>query len=135
MVPKCLARVNIGHMNLHHRHRQDGQGVSNGIAVVRPCARIDNHRVNALAKRLVDAFHHQALVVGLKAFHSRAQFLGKRLQGCVNIRQGGRAVLRGVALAKHVQINAVQHQNSHGSLAFHVGLLGLLPKGGLKGAA
>ena len=47
----------------------------------------------ALAQRLMDALDHDALVVGLKALYRYVQFPGQRLQGRVNIRQGGRSVL------------------------------------------
>jgi hypothetical protein len=49
----------------------------------------------------------------LKAFHAGAQVFAKLFDLRIYFGQCDTAVLGGVALSKHVQVNAVQTQNFH----------------------
>ena len=80
---------------------------------MRPRAGVDDHARHAIAVRLVDALAHRAFVVGLKAFHRRAQLARQLVQRGVDVGQRGRAVLRRVALAEHVEVDAVQDEEVH----------------------
>ena len=61
--------MNVGHVNFDDGASQNGQGIANAVAVVRPCTRIDHHGVNAIGMRFVNFFNHVTFEVGLKAFH------------------------------------------------------------------
>ena len=92
---------------------QNGQGIANAIAVVCPCACVDQDGVYPIGMSLVNFFNHCAFKVGLKAFHAGAQFLAKLFHLRIYFGQGHSAVLGWVTLAKHVQVDAVQTQNLH----------------------
>jgi hypothetical protein len=62
---------------------------------------------------MVNFFSHGAFKVGLKAFHVGAQFLAELFDLRIDFGQGHSAVLGGITLAKHVQVDAVQTQNLH----------------------
>jgi hypothetical protein len=114
VVAKFLAGVDVGHVHLDDGALEDGQRVADAVAVVRPGAGVDQHGGGAVAVGAVDALGHFAFDVGLKALDIGAQFLAQCDQACVDFRQGGGAVLRRVALAEHVEVDAVQGQDLHG---------------------
>ncbi len=62
----------------------------------------------------MDALAHGAFIVGLKGFNAGAKFFAQAAQACIDLVERDRAVLLGVALAKHVVVDAVQHDDFHG---------------------
>jgi hypothetical protein len=77
---------------------------------VGPRTGVDDHRRHAFFEGPVDALHHLALVVGLK--HSTARPARRPAHhGGVDLGQRGRAVLGRVALAEHVEVDAVEHED------------------------
>jgi hypothetical protein len=62
----------------------------------------------------VDAFGHFTFKVGLEALDLSAQFLAQSRHLGVDFIQRGGAVLGRVALAEHVQVDAVQDKDVHG---------------------
>ena len=79
MVAKGLARVDIGHVYLNHRHGQYGQGIGQGVAVVRPGSGVDDNRIYPFGQGLMDAFNHGPFVIGLKARNSDVKIFCKAL--------------------------------------------------------
>jgi hypothetical protein len=65
---------------------------------------------------LVDAFAHFAFTIGLEVLQVSAQLFTQSTQAGVDFIQCDGPVLLGVALAKHVVVDAVQHENFHGLL-------------------
>lgn len=81
---------------------------------MRPSARVNHQRVSLIAQRLVDSLDQLAFMVRLKTLNGRAQLAAQCLQVRVDLGQRRRAVLRRVALAEHIEIDAVQDKNFHG---------------------
>jgi hypothetical protein len=110
MMPELFPRVDVRHMDLHDGHGQDRKGVTDAVAVVRPCTGVDDHTVELFQKGLVDALAHRTFAVGLEAHDFDAQLLAELLQVIVDFGQRDRPVLSRIALAEHVVVDAVQHQ-------------------------
>jgi hypothetical protein len=105
--------MDVGHVHFDDGAFQNGQGIANAIAVVRPGAGIDHDGINAIGVCLVNFFNHDTFKIRLKAFHAGAQVLTQFFDLRIYFGQSDSAVLGGVALAKHVQVDAVQTQNFH----------------------
>src|SRR4051794_17880364 len=58
MMAKRFTRVDVRHMNLDDGYRQYGERIANSIAVVRPCAGIDQHAIDFIDERLMDSRTH-----------------------------------------------------------------------------
>jgi len=110
---KSFACMNVGHVHFNDGALQDGQRITDAVTVVRPCACIDHDCVDLIGMRLVNFFGHGTFKIGLKAFHMGTQIFAKLFHLRINFVQGGGAVLGGITLAKHVQVDAVQTQNFH----------------------
>ena len=80
-----------------------------------PGAGVDQERVHAVGMRLVDALAHRALMVGLKGLDLGAEFPAQRRHAGIDFVQRDRAALPEVALAEHVEVDAVQQENFHES--------------------
>jgi len=65
--------------------------------------------------------------VGLEALDLDAQFGPQRQQLFIDLRQRGRAVLLRVALAEHVEVDAVENEELHGELRC-AGMVGRMKK-------
>jgi len=76
-------------------------------------AGVDHHRVELLPVGPVDALAHPAFVVGLEAHDLRAELLAESLDPGVDLRKRDRSVLLRIALAEHVEVDAVQHEDFH----------------------
>src|SRR6267378_3098783 len=113
VVPELLAGMDVRHMELDHRHREDGERVADAIAEMGPCAGVDQDRIHAFGEPLVDALAHRGFTVGLEAHHLDAQLAAEGLKLRVDLGQRDRAVLRRVALAEHVVVDAVEHEDLH----------------------
>src|SRR6185369_10127848 len=113
MRAEWLARMDVRHVQLDDRHGEHRERIAQAVAVVSPGAGVDQHGVDVLAERTMDPFAHLAFVVGLKAFDLRAELLAEREQPGVDFRERGRAVLRRLALAEHVEVDAVEHEDLH----------------------
>jgi hypothetical protein len=59
----------------------------------------------------VYAIAQGTFAIGLEAVYLAAQLAAQAAQRCVDLGQRDRAVLGGVALAEHVVVDAVQHQD------------------------
>ncbi len=116
---KCLARVDVRHMDFDDGYGQDGQCIADPVAVVCPGPGIDQHGLRAVGVRLMDAVYHRPFAVGLEATHPCVQFRTQRLQLLVDFRQGGRAVLGRIALTEHVQVDAMQNEKQYSCGAAH----------------
>jgi hypothetical protein len=113
LVAEGLAGLHVGHVQFHHRDGQHRQCIADGVAVVGPGTGVDEHSIGALQLGPVDTLAHRALIVGLEAFQLRAQFLAERLEPLVDLGQRDRAVEGRLALAEHVEIDAMKHEDLH----------------------
>ena len=104
MVPEIFSRMHVGHVHLDHGDFQYGEGIGNGMAVMRPGSGIDDDGLYVLIRSLVDALHHDAFVIGLKTFHRSAKFLAQSRQGVIYQGQGGAAVGAGSRLSKMLSL-------------------------------
>src|ERR1700674_2201335 len=66
VMPKCLAGVDVRHVELDDWHGENGQRVADAIAVVRPRAGVDEHRGDLLLKAAVNPLTHFLFAVGLE---------------------------------------------------------------------
>ena len=101
-MPELLARVDVRHVDLDDGNREDGKGVPNPVAVVGPCARVDEHSVHFLDERLVDPFTHHAFAVRLEAHNFDTELLRERPQLPVDLGKRDRSVLHGISFPEHV---------------------------------
>jgi hypothetical protein len=115
LVAKLFTRVDIAHVQLDDGAGQHGQRIANAVAVVRPRTGVDQHRVGLVKKRFMNAVAHGAFVVGLKVLDAGAQLGAQLDQAGVDLVQRDGAVLRGVAFAKHIVVNTVEHDDFHKS--------------------
>ena len=113
MVAKGLAGVNVGHVHFINRALEDGQRVADAIAVMRPGASIDQHGSGSIAMRSMNALAHGTFKIGLETLDAGTQIVAERRHRCVDLGQRDGAVLRRIALAEHVEIDAVEQENSH----------------------
>ena len=81
---------------------------------MRPGAGIDEHGLRAIGVGGVNAFAHRALKIGLEVLDPRAQLLSERHQALIDLVERDGAVLRRIALAEHIEIDAVEHKDVHG---------------------
>ena len=102
-------------MQLDDGYGENGQGITNGVAVMRPRAGVEHHTCDVVLVRLVNPFAHLAFAVGLEGLHLDAQLFRERLQLAVNFVERDRSILLGIALAEHVVVDAMKHQER-----FHV---------------
>ena len=107
LVAERFPRVDVRHVYFEDRRLEDGERVANPVTVVRPGTGVDQHGVDGVAMRLMDAFAHCTLEIRLEALDFDAEFLTERLQPCVDLAERDRPVLRRVALAEHVEVDAV----------------------------
>ena len=68
----------------------------------------------AVSVGLMDALAHCAFAVGLKSLKLGAKLVTQSIQAGIDLIQRNGAVLPGVALAKHVVVDAVEHEDFHG---------------------
>jgi hypothetical protein len=87
--------------------------VADAVAVVRPRAGVDEHRGDLFLKAAVNPLTHFLFAVGLETDHFDAELLAQRLQARVDLAQGRGSVLDRVALAEHVVVDAMEHQDFH----------------------
>src|ERR1700674_1300431 len=113
VMPKCLAGVDVRHVDLDDRHGENGQRVADAIAVVRPRTGVDEHRGDLLLKAAVNPLTHFLFAVGLETDHFDAKLLAQCLQARVDLAQRRGSVLDRVALAEHVVVDAMEHQDFH----------------------
>ena len=111
MATKFFPRVDVGHVNLHDGSRQNGQGVPQGVAVMRPGASVDENGIDPLLVRIMDLPADRPFIIRLEGFDGAAQLLPQRLQFPIDPIEGDGPVLSRVPLPEHVQVDAVQHQN------------------------
>src|SRR5688572_28905817 len=115
MSAEWLTRMDVRHVQLHDRHCQHRERIAQTVTVVSPGARVDQNGIYVFAEALLDPFAHCAFVVGLKASNLATEFLAECQQPRVNLRQRGPAVLGGLALAEHVEVDAVENEDLHGA--------------------
>jgi hypothetical protein len=113
VVPERLARVDVRHVQLDDRAGQDRQRISQPVAVVRPCASVDQDGIHLIEEGLVDAFDHLAFVVGLKVLDIDAKFPSQRDDLIVDLVERDRPVLLRITLAEHVVVDAMEHEDLH----------------------
>src|SRR4030042_3285951 len=58
--------MDVGHVDFHDGNLQNRQGVPKGVAVMGPCARIDDDRIDTLPVRLMDLFAEFSFMIGLE---------------------------------------------------------------------
>mgnify|MGYP007039721769 CR=1 FL=1 len=78
-MPEGFPRVHVGDVELHVAGHERGR-VRDGVRVVRPRAGVDQHGIDGIAVRLMDAFAHRALEVRLEALDFDTEFQAERLQ-------------------------------------------------------
>lgn len=96
MVPEALARIHVGDVHLDEGDRDAHQGIADGDAGVRVCARVDHDCLDALALGGVDPVDEGALRVGLEVGEGGA---GGGAEGGAlgdHVGKGGGAVSAGV---------------------------------------
>jgi len=99
--------MDVGHVQLDDRASEDRQGIADAIAVVRPGARVDQDRVIPFLEAQVNTLDHQRFAVGLKGVDADAELRGQFGQACIDVLEGEGSVLRRVALAEHVVVDAM----------------------------
>ena len=80
---------------------------------MRPGAGIDEHGLRAIGVGGMDALAHGALEIALEVLDPRAQLLPKRHQALIDFIKRDGAVLRRIALAEHIEVDAVEHEDVH----------------------
>jgi hypothetical protein len=111
MVPERLPRMNVGHVQFDDPTGQDRERVADAVAVVCPRTGVDQHGVPTLFISAMDTLTHRRFAVRLKRIDLHTQFLAQRLQPGIDVGERNRSVLRRVALAEHVVIDAMKHQD------------------------
>src|SRR6266480_695523 len=118
VMAKLLAGVDVRHVHLDDRRRENRKRVPDAVAVVRPGAGVDEHGVDLVGEAFVDALAHRGFAVGLEALDRHPELLAERLQLSVDLGQRDRPVVSGIALAEHVEVDTVEHENLHGCASF-----------------
>ena len=117
MLSERLAGVDVGQVHFHERQIHRHQGIAQGDAGVGVGTRVDDDGVHCLDRRLLDAVHQGAFVVGLEA--GQAVTKDHRLAGQRRL-DGGEALVAvnpRLPVAEQVEIGTVdQQQVAQGSV-------------------
>lgn len=110
MFAEWLAGVDITHVyfnewNLHRR-----QCITNHHAGVRERAWIDQNKVGVFAQTILDASTQKVLGIALHVRECEAKLSGVVFQCGVDLPERGGAVDVGLALAKQIEVGAVQYE-------------------------
>src|ERR1700675_3085233 len=77
LMPTRFPRVNVRHVNLDDGYREDRERIADSIAVMGPCARVDDDPVEFLDEAFMNFLAHRAFAVRLEAHHFHAELLPK----------------------------------------------------------
>jgi hypothetical protein len=109
-VPERLAGGRVGQVHLDQGRRPHGQGVVQGIGVVRERGRVEHDRQPPVGG-LVHPADELGLVVGLPDVHGQAELIAGGGAGRGDVGQGGPAVDLRLPGAEPAQVRAVEDQD------------------------
>ena len=112
MVAKCFPRMHIGQVYFNKRNLDGCQGVAQGNAGMGECGRVDDNKRRAVGVGGVNALDQHVFGVALQAVKAKSCCLGLRRQTGIDIGQRIGPVEMRLAHAKHIQVRAMQHQNT-----------------------
>ena len=106
-VTEFLTLVDIGHMYLHHRKRNGGDGIAQGISIMGKGTGIENNTV-ILQGSLVYAVDENALVIRLNEIEGDAERGCRVVQNVVDFVESSGAVNVRLTQAGHIKIRSVE---------------------------
>ncbi len=109
-VSKFLTRKYITQVDFDKRDVDGEQGVSNGDTRVREGARIEQNKVDASARRLLDTIDDFVLRIALEALQGMAAVRGLLRERLLDRGKVGTAVNAGLAAAKQIQVRTIDEQ-------------------------
>ena len=108
-----LPLVDVREVHLDHRDREELDRVADRPRVVSPRARVDDHAVRPV-ERLVAPVDELTLVVRLTRTHGALELARPLVDLGLELGDADPAVERRIAAADHVEVHAVQDNDSHG---------------------